>query len=359
MKAALLLSAFLALTGCSHVSYYAQAIHGQAEISHKAALIDDVLADPATDPRVVQKLQLVQRARAFASEELALPANGTFRRYANLHRPFVVWNVFAAPEYSVTPVEWCFPIAGCVAYRGYFSEAAAREAGASLRADGMDVFVAGIPVYSTLGWFDDPVLNTFIGYPEAELVGLIFHELAHQVVYVPGDTVFNESFATSVEEEGVRRWFERADNAAAYAEYQQAQARKQDFIAFLMRTRDRLAAVYEQSGPNEQRKLDKTRVIERAGQDYAALKQGWGGYAGYDKWFTDGPLNNAKLLSATMYADQVPAFRTLRAQAADLPRFYETVRALAQLPISEREAHLAAAKDYKLLSASTAVRNAP
>lgn len=352
MKAALLLAAFLALTGCSHVSYYAQAINGQLEISHKAAPIDDVLVDPNTDPKVIQKLQLVQRARAFASEELALPANGTFLRYANLHRPFVVWNVFAAPEYSVTPVEWCFPIAGCVAYRGYFSEAAAQEAGAALRADGLDVFVAGIPVYSTLGWFDDPVLNTFIGYPEAELVGLIFHELAHQVVYVPGDTVFNESFATSVEEEGVRRWFERANNTAAYAEYQQAQARKQAFIALLVRTRDRLAAVYGQAESNQQRKLAKTRILEQANQDYAVLKQGWGGYAGYDKWFTDGPFNNAKLLSATLYADRVPAFRALRSQAADLPRFYEMVRALAQLPMPEREARLAEPEGNKLSAAA-------
>jgi predicted aminopeptidase len=341
VKAALLLSALLVLAGCSHISYYAQAINGQLEIGRKAAPIDEVLADPATDQKVAEKLQLVRRARSFASQELGLPANATFQSYANLHRPFVVWNVFAAPEFSVTPMEWCFPIAGCVAYRGYFSEAAAQEAGAELRAEGLDVFVAGIPVYSTLGWFDDPVLNTFIGYPEAELVGILFHELAHQVVYVPGDSVFNESFATSVEEEGVRRWFERANDPAAYAAYRQAQDRKRAFTGLLVRTRDRLAAVYEQPESSEQRKQGKARILEEAKNEYAVLKQGWGGYAGYDKWFTETPLNNAKLVSATLYADRVPAFSALLAQAAgDLPRFYETVRALAQLPMPEREARL-------------------
>ena len=349
MRAALLLTAFFALTGCSHISYYAQAINGQLEIARKAAPIDDLVADPSTDERLRKKLQLVQQARAFASQELGLPANGTFQSYANLHRPFVVWNVFAAPELSVTPVEWCFPIAGCVAYRGYFSEAAAQEAAAALRADGLDVFVAGIPVYSTLGWFNDPVLNTFIGYPEAELVGVIFHELAHQVVYVPGDTVFNESFASSVEEEGVRRWLERAGELSAYAEYRQTQERKQAFVSLLVRTRDRLKLAYEKTHSIDQRKLDKARLLAEAHEEYAVLRKNWGGYAGYDRWFDDGPLNNAKLLSATLYADRVPAFNALLAQAAgDFPRFYEKVQAVAKLPQAERETALAGAEGYKI-----------
>jgi len=352
VRAALLLSAFLALPGCSHISYYAQAINGQLEISRTAEPIGDVLADPTTDPKLIRQLQLAQRARLFASEELSLPDNGSFRSYADLQRPFVVWNVFAAPEFSVAPVEWCFPIAGCVAYRGYFSEAAAQEAGAALRAEGLDVFVAGIPVYSTLGWFDDPVLNTFLGYPEAELVGIIFHELAHQVVYVPGDSVFNESFATAVEEEGVRRWFARANNPAAYAAWRQAEERKRAFTALLVRTRDRLASVYEGPASIEQRRLGKLRALEEARAEYAALKRAWGGHAGYDKWFTETPLNNAKLISATLYADRVPAFRALLAQSADLDRFYASVRALARLPPPEREARLAEVEGKQLSAAA-------
>lgn len=343
----------MALSGCSSLSYYTQAINGQLEISRKATPIEYLLADSGTNPKLARKLQLVRRARAFASKELDLPDNDSFRSYANLQRPFVVWNVFAAPALSVKPVEWCFPIAGCVAYRGYFSEAAARQAGAQLRDEGLDVFVAGIPVYSTLGWFNDPVLNTFIGYPEGELVGILFHELAHQLVYVPGDSVFNESFATAVEEEGVRRWFEQSNNPAAYAAYLRAQQRKREFIALLVRTRDRLAGAYAQAQPPEERKAAKARILQEAETEYAALKQSWGGYAGYDRWFADSPLNNAKLLAVTLYADQVPAFAALLAQSGgDLPRFYAEVRALAQLPQAQRDARLAAVKADHHLSAA-------
>jgi predicted aminopeptidase len=342
-----------ALSGCSTLSYYTQAINGQLEISRKATPIDYLLADPATDPQLQRKLELVQRARAFASRELGLPDNDSFRSYADLQRPFAVWNVFAAPAFSVKPVEWCFPVAGCVAYRGYFSETAARQAGARMQAEGLDVFVAGIPVYSTLGWFNDPVLNTFIGYPEGELVGILFHELAHQLIYLPGDSLFNESFATAVEEEGVRRWFEQAHDPAAYAAYLRAQQRKREFIALLVRTRDRLAAAYGRAEPLEERKAAKARILHEAEAEYAALKRGWGGYTGYDKWFGDWPLNNAKLLAVTLYADRVPAFAALLAQSGgDLPRFYARVRSLAQLPQAERDPRLAAATAEQHVSAA-------
>jgi predicted aminopeptidase len=351
--------ALLLLSGCSSLSYYTQAVHGQLEISSEATPIGQVLADPATDPKVRQRLQLVREARAFATTELGLPDNGTFQSYANLHRPYVVWNVFAAPAFSVTPVHWCFPIAGCVAYRGYFSEAAAQEAGAALRAEGLDVFVAGIPIYSTLGWFNDPVLNTFIGYPDPELVGVIFHELAHQVVYLPGDSVFNESFATAVEDEGVRRWLEHVGSPASYAQYEKAQARKRAFTELLVHTRDRLAAVYEQPG-TEERSSGKARVLKEAQTQYADLKRSWGGYTGYDKWFMDTPLNNAKLAAVMLYADRLPAFRGLLAEVSgDLPRFYAEVRALTRLSPTEREARLVAAEEYKLAAKPAGRPGAP
>lgn len=353
MRTGLLLAALLALSGCSHISYYAQAIGGQMEIVHKAEPIADVLADPATPTRVAEKLRLVQQARAFASQVLALPDNSTFQNYANLQRPYVVWNVFAAPELSVTPVVHCFPVAGCVAYRGYFSEAAAREESARLRAEGLDVFVGGIPVYSTLGWFNDPVLNTFLGYDEGELVGVIFHELAHQVVYVPGDTVFNESFATAVEEEGVRRWFAQSGRDREFAGYQETESRKQDFIQMLVRTRDRLSHAYAQPLDALAMREAKANILSQAKTDYARMKQSWGGDERFDQWFKHGGLNNAKLAAVALYADRVPAFKALLAQAAgDWPRFYERVGELAQMGKDERALVLNEVEGMKVAATS-------
>jgi len=197
------------LSGCANIGYYFQAVGGQMEIWNRSRPIEKLVGDERTDARLRERLSLVLKVREFASRELALPDNQSYRKYADLQRPFAVWNVFATKEFSIAPVEWCFPFAGCVAYRGYFSEEGAGQFAAGLRSQGHDVFVAGIPAYSTLGWFDDPVLNTFIFYPDAEIARLTFHELAHQVVYVSGDTVFNESFATAVELEGVDRWLGR------------------------------------------------------------------------------------------------------------------------------------------------------
>lgn len=331
------------LPGCGTLAYYAQAVGGQMEISGRARPIEAVLADPMTGERLKARLALVREARVFASRELALPDNGSFTRYADLARPFAVWNVFAAPELSVEPLTWCFPVAGCVAYRGYFSEAAARQAADELARKGYDVFVAGIPVYSTLGWFDDPVLDTFVHYPEAELVGLIFHELAHQRVYVPGDTAFNESFATTVEEEGVRRWFAQRNEPAAMATWHQRQTRRREFAEFLTHIRDRLARAYAEAPSVAAAREAKAGILAQARAEYDALRRQWGGYPGYDRWFNDTPLNNAKLASATLYTDLVPAFRELLVRAGhDLPAFYAQVDRLAALPREARARRLAA-----------------
>lgn len=337
-----LLVPLLLLSGCSHFGYYAHAIQGQLELSRRAIPLPQVLADAGTDPVVARQLKRAQAAREFASRELHLPDNGSFRGYADLGRPFALWNVFATPELSVEPVTWCFPVAGCVAYRGYFSEEAAREEAAALAARGLDVYVAGIPVYSTLGWFDDPLLNTFIHYPEAELVGLIFHELAHQVVYVPGDSAFNEAFASVVEEEGVKRWFARQGEAGALARWQQGRERKQAFQALLQRTRDRLAAAYAAAPDIDAARTAKAAILREAEREYESLRAAWGGYTGYDRWFRSTPLNNAKLTSVTLYADQVPALRALLAQVDyDLPRFYQAARRLGHLAPEARATALA------------------
>jgi len=326
--------------GCSTLSYYGQAINGHLDVMRRAEPIAARIADPATPPELRAKLERVVAIREFASRDLALPDNGSYRAYADIGRPYVLWNVFAAPEFSVEPLQSCFPVAGCVAYRGYYGQAAADAYGARLSKDGYDVHVYGVPAYSTLGWFDDPVLNTFIRYPDAELARLVFHELAHQVVYVKGDTVFNESFAVAVEEEGVRRWLERSATLAERDAYAAARQRRADFVRLVLRYRDRLDAFYREALLPEAKRTGKAKRLAEMDADYRALKASWGGFAGYDRWF-DGGINNAKLASVATYEERVPAFRALLAREnGDLPRFYAAVKALGKLDKSERDAAL-------------------
>ena len=330
-----------AAAGCSTFSYYGQAIGGHLEVMHRAEPIPQRIADPATPPDLRAKLERVLAIREFASRELGLPDNGSYRSYADLGRPFVVWNVFAAPEFSVEPRQSCFPIAGCVGYRGYYGQGDAEGFGAGLRKEGFDVFVYGVAAYSTLGWFDDPVLNTFIGYPEAEIARLIFHELAHRVVYVSGDTVFNESFATAVELEGVERWLTMNGAPQQREAFHVAQARKEQFLDLTGRTRERLRWLYAQEMPEHSRRAAKADVLRVMREEYRSLKESWDGFAGFDPWF-EKPLNNAKLVSIAAYSDLVPAFRRMLAEkGGDLPAFYAEVKRLARLPKAERAARLA------------------
>jgi predicted aminopeptidase len=328
--------------GCANLGYYLQSLGGQLEIWRRERPIAEALADPATRAALRQRLARVLEMREFATRELALPDNESYRRYAELGRPYVVWNVFAAPEFSVQPLQWCFPFAGCVAYRGYFSHEAAQRFAAELERRGYDTYVAGVPAYSTLGWFPDPVLDTFIHFPETEIARLIFHELAHQVAYAPGDTVFNESFATAVETEGVRRWLARAGEPQKIAEFERAQRIREEFAHLIGRYRERLDALYRSGLEPEAMRARKRAVLEELREDYLGLRQAWGGYAGYDLWFA-GPLGNAQLASVAIYTRLVPAFEALLARAGgDLARFYREVKALAALPRAEREARLAA-----------------
>ncbi|HXZ92272.1 MAG TPA: aminopeptidase [Burkholderiales bacterium] len=332
-------AALLALSGCETLSYYAQAVGGQFELMRKAQPVSEWIADPATPPALRQRLELAERMRAFASQELKLPDNGSYRSYARLERPYVVWNVFAAPEFSVAPVESCFPVAGCVDYRGFFARADAERYAAELRAKGLDVFSYGVPAYSTLGWFDDPLLSTFIGYPDWELARLMFHELAHQLVYVKGDTTFNESFAVTVEDEGVRRWLESEGRSGELAAFREAEARKRAFVDLIEEARARLAHVYaERLAPDAMRAAKQAELARLAGR-YAALKERWGGYSGYDRLMAE--PNNALLASISAYTQLVPAFRReLAAVHGDLGAFYARVKALARLPKGERDALL-------------------
>jgi predicted aminopeptidase len=335
------------LSGCaqfgSHVGYYAQAVQGQYALWSGARPIDDWLADPALDPVLRGRLQQAQAIRRFAVSDLGLPDNGSYQRYAALQRPFVVWNVVATGQLSLEPVRWCFPIAGCVSYRGYYRQEQAQAYASVLRSEGFDVRVGGVPAYSTLGWFDDPLLSTFIHYPEAQLARLVFHELAHQVLYVAGDTPFNEAFATAVEEAGVARWLESHGDAAMRESERRSALRRQDVIALLEKHRAALAATYAQDMSDRCKRRRKARILSALQQDYQALKIRWGGHAGYDRWF-DEPLTNAHLVSVAAYHDLLPGFRALLAEQPTLVLFYQAVTALARQPQLERTRSLERAR---------------
>ena len=335
----------MGVSACSSVGYYWQSVSGHVHLMNAARPVEQWLADDAVPQALKTRLALSQRIRDFAIAELKLPDNASYRRYADLQRSAAVWNVVAAPEFSLTLKTWCFPVAGCVGYRGYFSELDAKAEAARIRAEGLEVSVYGVPAYSTLGWLDwaggDPLLNTFIRYPEGELARLIFHELAHQVVYVKNDTAFNESFSTAVERLGGRRWLDietARGNAQAASDYAAFDQRRQQFRELTQRTRRALVAVYEQNVPEDQQKpaqaatksIAKEAAMQAFRADYAQLRLSWGGYAGYDAWVLQ--ANNAAFGAQAAYDDLVPGFEALfERENRDWPRFYEAVRRLGML----------------------------
>ncbi len=339
----------LASAGCAGagdgLGYYWQSASGHIALMRSARPIADVLADPATDPLVRDKLHYARIAREFAVTSLGLPDNGSYRAYAELKRPHVLWNVFATPELSMELKQWCFPVAGCVGYRGYYDPKEAQRYADGLAASGFDVRVGGVPAYSTLGWFDDPLPSPVVAYPAPEIARLIFHELAHQVVYVKGDSTFNESFATTVERIGMARWLRQHEVAAgdtqAREQYEQQQARKQDFVDLLLQTRRELEEVYRGPGTDDVRRAAKALAFEALKARYRRLRdERWAGYSGYDRWFEQ-PLGNAHLAAVAAYNDRVPAFEGLLvAVEGDLGRFYGKVRELAELTPNARKARL-------------------
>jgi predicted aminopeptidase len=336
MRAALLLLAILTtptLSGC----YLLQAASGQMQIVSRREPIARLLANPATPDPLRQRLEYVSAARDFASNELGLPDNASYRSYADVGRPYVVWNVFATDEFSVEPRRWCFPIAGCVVYRGYFSEGGAEGYARHLRAHGDDVEVGGVAAYSTLGHFQDPLLNTMMGWSDAQLAATVFHELAHQLVYVPGDSSFNETFATVVEETGLERWLAKNGRPQDLKSWQGQRRRNQQFIELLLGTRERLRALYASSLPRDAMRARKQEEFGRLKFEYGLLKASWNGYTGYDRWF-DRALNNAQLISAATYHGCMPGLRRLlQSVDGDLPRFYQQVRDLAAQPKASRQ----------------------
>lgn len=330
----------LLLNGCTSVSYYGQLASGQLQLLRAREPVEKVIADPSRDATLRKHLAQSQKARAFASEHLHLPDNQSYRLYADIGRPFVVWNVFATQEFSLTPQNHCFPIAGCVAYRGYYSQGAARGEAAIQRLQGMDVSIGGVEAYSTLGWFNDPIINTMMGWGDERLATLIFHELAHQRFYVKDDTEFNESFATFVEQEGTRQWHaSRGLPADTDSRLQQ----RDQFIALVLDTRSRLEKLYAQPLPVEQMRERKAAEFEQFRRDYRTIRDSqWAGDKRYDAW-VNAPLNNARLLPFGLYDQWVPAFSALfKKVEGDWQRFYVEVEKLGELPVSERKATLRA-----------------
>jgi predicted aminopeptidase len=340
----------VAVSGCQTVSFYSQAIKGQYQIFAHEKKIDDLVANPETPDRLKERLELLGSLRAFAEQDLKLPVDGHYKKYADLHRPYVVWNVEAAPEFSLEPKSWWYPMLGGLDYRGYFSKEGANKYGTILRKKGYDVHVGGVEAYSTLGWFKDPILNTFIFNPDADLAEIIFHELGHQRVFARGDTDFNEAFATTVGQEGARRWLQKKNDKTALENYAAEQRRTSDFVHLIARTREKLEKLYgDQRNAEGKLKASKTPVADindlRCGKaaiyaqlqiDYQALKESWSGNKEYDAWFAR-EVNNAKLNSVAAYYDLVPGFeRLLALNGGDLDKFYNETERLSKMNKKER-----------------------
>lgn len=329
------MAASLLLGGCASLGYYAHLARGQIQLLNAREPIARIVGDESRDPELRRRLSGVLDARRYAIEQLHLPDNGSYTRYAELDRPYVLWNVLATPEFSLAPVQSCFPISGCVAYRGFYDRERAERYAQGLREQGHDVEIGGVPAYSTLGWFDDPVLSSMMHWSDAILIGTVFHELAHQQLYVQDDTAFNESFARFVEDEGLRQYLgaRAGDDAAA----RQQRSRESQFRQLALDTRDRLDAIYRQPLSVEAMRTAKAAEFDRLRTEFAALRDGqWNGARDYDGWFKRA-LNNASLLPFGLYDEWVPAFATLYQQAqGDWKAFYAASAALGREPIEAR-----------------------
>jgi predicted aminopeptidase len=339
------------LTGCRTAQFYRQAFGGELEILRHRRPLSELEKEPTVSAKLKEKFALVTELRAFAQKELHLPADNHYETYVDLHRRYAVWDVHAAAAASLEPKKWWYPLVGSLKYRGYFSEPAAQAYAARLKKAGNDVYVEGVEAYSTLGWFADPLLNTFIFNPDSDLAEIIFHELTHQRLFLSGDTDFNEAFATTVGEEGVRRWLAAARRPADAAQYEIELQRNRQFVAMVMRTRQRLADLYGDSDDSQHHRKrtaqpppwmeeEKERITRELRQAYARLKISWGGRTGYDVWM-QGPLNNAQLNTIAVYYELVPGFRKLLLGAGgDLERFYEAVEGMRKLSKDERHHRL-------------------
>lgn len=333
LKAAVIVAALAVLSGCA-LPYYFQAARGQVSVLRQREPIAELVAAASVDAATRQQLELVTAVRLFAINELGLPDTDSYTTYVDLGRDFVVWNVIAAPEFSVSPETWCFPVAGCVAYRGYFNEAKAIAFGSDLRAEGFDVFVGGSRAYSTLGHFADPVLNTMLSLDDTSIAAILFHEMAHQRVYVKNDTGLSESFASAVEQYGVMQWLGSRGDSDELARYRERLQRQREFAALVSRQRERLADIYSQELPGSEMLAAKQAAFELMREDYQSLRSGWGGVGDYDGWF-EGDFNNASLAALTSYQRWVPGL-FWRLEQVGPAAFYLEMEAVVELEDAAR-----------------------
>jgi len=341
-RAALAAALLASQCGCTTLGYYVQSLQGHLALMAAREPIERVIADPGTEPALRERLIEVLAIREFASDALGLPDNASYRSYVEVERPYVVWSVVAAPELSLRPLTWCFPVAGCVAYRGYYAREDANGFARDLDRRGFDVVVRGVRAYSTLGWFDDPVPSTVARLGAPSVAAVVFHELAHQRLYVQHDTAFNEAFAIAVERAGVRRWLRSRDDSRALARTERAWERERAVLALVFQTRARLERVYRSEAADEQKRAAKRAGLAALRAHYRRLSAAWPRGTGFDAWFA-GELNNAALASVATYHEWVPAFERLLADTGgDLERFYAACERLAALPREERHARLQA-----------------
>jgi len=329
------------LSACSELQYYRQSIEGQLDIVNRRQAIDSLVTDVGQDVHLRERLARVSELRAFAIRELGLPDTGSYTQYADLDREYAVLGLYAAPEFSIDLKTWCYPVVGCAAYRGYFDRPMLTAYAEELQNQDYETYIAVVPAYSTLGWFDDPVLNTVLDWPEPQLAGLIFHELAHQKLYVKGDTVFNESFATAVERLGVERWLERSGDRAAVEHYRNYWSYRRQVVELIIEGRNQLQALYGQDLRPEVMRAGKRRYLQALQRQYQALRQSMPFDPGYDAWFSVG-LNNSKLGAVAAYNRYVSAFLAmLERQKGDFPAFYAEAARIGKMPPAQREIRLA------------------
>jgi predicted aminopeptidase len=348
MSKLLIVISVVLLSACADIGYYWHSTKGHLSLMNKRVDISTLLEDPDLDSKLRSRLLLIQKIRVFSIEALALPDNGSYTNYTQLNRPYVLKNLFAAPEFSTRLLTWCYPIAGCANYRGYYDEDLLFEFVATLKDDKSDIYIGEVPAYSTLGWFDDPVLSSFINWPDAQLAGLIFHELSHQRLYIDNDTLFNESLATAVQQMGVELWLKSRNKTKEIAQFRHSIRYRQAVTDLIEQTRSELDGLYKTDLPQDLKRLDKQKILQTAAQHHTVLAESFDYTGGLSLWFAEG-LNNAKLASVSTYNVHVPAFvNMMNAQKRDFGQFFHYVKTIAELTKTKRDICLEAWKNDSL-----------
>lgn len=327
----------LFLSGCADLGYYWHSAKGHMEVMNRRVAIDDLLEDPQTDVELKQRLILVMEIRQFAFNRLALPQSGSYSDYAQLDNPYVLQNLFAAPEFSTQLLSWCYPIAGCTSYRGFYEQQRLDEFVADLKVDNNEVHISRVPAYSTLGWFDDPVLSSFINWPDHRLAGLLFHELTHQRIYIDGDSRFNESLASAVQQAGIRLWLEYKNQPALLEKYNRGLVYRRDVVELIESARNQLDDIYEKDNTDDWKRLEKQKVFQHMRDQYEDISRRYNYRDGFARWMA-ADLNNAKLGSVSTYNALIPAFESMIiALDEDFERFYQYAEKLGEMDKEKRD----------------------